>query len=79
MTKPVSLARYKEQVGSVVNVRSGLLVKEIVGSDPPDVPYVIDDAEIVGVITSEAERISKFEVALTEAKLASAASVAVTV
>ena len=55
------------------------MVKEIVGKDPALVPNVIDDAEIVGVITTVADRISKFPVVLTEAKLESAARVAVTV
>jgi hypothetical protein len=55
------------------------LVKEIVGIDPVLVPYVIEVAEMVGVITIEAERISKFAVALTEAKLESEATVTVTV
>jgi len=78
VTKPVSLAKYKEQVGLVVNVRSGFLVNEIVGCDPTVLPKIIEVAEIVGVITKEAARISKSEVALTLAKLESAATVAVT-
>ncbi len=74
----MSLAKYNEQVGLVVNERSGLLVNEMVGSDPALVPKIIDAAEIVGVTTKEAARISKSEVALTLAKLESAATVAVT-
>jgi hypothetical protein len=60
-------------------VTAKLLLKLIVGKDPALVPYGIVVAEIVGVMTKETERISKFAVVLIEAKLESAATVAVTV
>jgi hypothetical protein len=47
--------------------------------NPVEVPKIIEVAEIVGVITSEAFDTSKSEVTLLEAKLESVARVAVTV
>jgi hypothetical protein len=45
----------------------GFFVCEIVGSEPTDVPYAMEDALIVGVITSPAFVIAKSAEALIDA------------